>query len=200
MAKTSKTKTDAAPGRYEFRVWGKHTKARKMLARLATNVTNEEFEDCYLLVDDPSWNAKIRDNTLKIKQLVTEDKGFERWASDRHRSAESTPSPFDELFDQLRLSRPQRGKKYNLPKEVKKLDPVEGVRAVFVTKQRRRYQIGDLKAEVTDIDIHDSDHMLRTISIQGDNLKDLVKLRKKLGIRDEPNVPMHQLIEAETAP
>lgn len=185
--------------RYEFRVWGKHRKARKLLARLASDVTKEEFEDCYLLVDDPAWNAKVRDNTLKIKHLVAEDKGFERWASGRHRTAKSTPSPFDDLFEQLRLDRPQRGKKYNLPKEIKKLDSTEGVRAVFVTKHRRRYVIGDLKAEVTDIEIHDSDQVLRTLSIEGDNLKQLVKLRKQLGIRDEPNVPMHQLIESETS-
>lgn len=184
--------------RYEFRVWGKHRKARKLLARLASDVTKEEYEDCYLLVDDPSWNAKVRDNMLKIKHLVAEDKGFEQWASGRHRSAKSTPSPFDELFEELRLDRPQRGKKYNLPKEIKKLDPIDGVRAVFVTKQRRRYTIGDIKAEVTDIEIHDSDQVLRTLLIEGDDLKQLVKLRKKLGIRDEPNVPMHQLIDAET--
>lgn len=199
MGNSSNIGGEKQRARYEFRVWGKHRKARKELTRLATSVTKEEYEDCYLLVDDPSWNAKVRDNTLKVKQLVDEDKGFEQWASGRHRSVESTPSPFDELFAQLRLDRPQRGKKYNLPKELKKLDDIDGVRAVFVTKHRRRYALGDLKAEVTDIEIHDSDQVLRTLSIEGNDLKALVKLRKKLGIRDEPNVPMHQLIESETA-
>jgi len=84
---------------------------------------------------------------LKIKQLVSEKKGFEKWSSGRHRSADSAPTPFDELYETLRLDRPQRGKKYNLPKEVKKLDDEAGVRAVFVTKHRRRYTIGDITAE-----------------------------------------------------
>jgi hypothetical protein len=196
-AMAKKTKTPPVEAKYEFRVWGEHRQARKMLKQMATEVIREEFEDCYLLVDDPNWNAKVRDNTLKIKHLVEEDKGFERWASDHHRTADSTPTPFDELFEKLRLDRPQRGKKYNLPKEVRKLDPVEGVRAVFVTKQRRRYLLDEIKAEVTDIEIHESDQVLRTLSIQGNDLKQLVKLRKELGVKKEPNVAMHQLIESE---
>lgn len=200
MAKKSATGKDDRSSRYEFRVWGKHRKARKALARMAELEVEETFEDCYLLVDDASWNAKVRSNTLKIKELVTEDKGFQRWASGQYRSADKTPTPFDELFKELRLDRPQRGKSYSLPKAVKKLDPDLGVRAVFVVKHRRRYAVGDLRAEVTDIEIKDSDQVLRTLSIEGDDLKELVRLRKQLGIRDEPNVAMHELIEAETSP
>ncbi|MEM7092315.1 MAG: hypothetical protein AAF567_04870 [Actinomycetota bacterium] len=199
MAKSKTTPSDERTSRYEFRVWGKHRKARKLLAELADRVLEEEFDDCYLLVDDPTWNAKVRDNELKIKELVAERKGFEQWASDRPRSAKAAPTPFDELFEELRLDRPQRGKSYNLPKEVDKLDPDSGVRAVFVTKHRRRYYIGDLIAEVTDIDIHETDRTLRTLSIEGDDLKELTKLRKQLGIKGEDNVAMHQLIEAETS-
>jgi len=185
-------------GRYEFRVWGKHKAARNTLKSLATDVLEEEFEDCYLLVDDMTWNAKVRDSTLKIKQLVSEKKGFEKWSSGRHRSADSAPTPFDELYETLRLDRPQRGKKYNLPKEVKKLDDEAGVRAVFVTKHRRRYTIGDITAEVTDIDIHESDDVVRTLLIEGDDLDQLVKLRKKLGLKKEPNLAMHEFIGSET--
>jgi len=198
VGKQTKTEEAEISGRYEFRVWGKHKAARTELKRMASQVTEEEFEDLYLLVDDPTWNAKIRDNTLKIKQLVAEDKGFERWSSDRHHSAGSAPTPFDHLYETLRLDRPQQGKNYNLPKEAKKLDPVDGVRAVFVTKHRRRYQIGEIKAEVTDIDIHETDDVMRTISIQGNDLRELVALRKKLGLRKNENLAMHQYIESET--
>ena len=198
MAKNPQSTLEADDGTYEFRVWGSHKEARKTLKAMATSVTEEEFEDLYLLVDDPSWNAKVRDNTLKIKQLVANNKGFEQWASDRHHSVETTPSPFDELYETLRLDRPQKGKKYNLPKEVKKLDDEAGVRAVFVTKHRKRYTIGNIKAEVTDIEIHDSDETMRTISIQGNDLQELVRLRKKLGLKKKENLAMHQFIETET--
>lgn len=197
MGKRSELDREVRRARYEFRVWGTHRKARKKLARLASHSSSERYEDCYLIVDDPSWNAKVRDNTLKIKQLVAEDKGFERWVSDKHRTSESAPSPFDDLFDQLRLDRPQRGKSYDLRKAVAKLPPDSGVRAVFVTKRRRRYRIGNMRGEVTDIKIRRSGGTLRTLSVEGDDLAELVALRKKLGVRDEPNIAVHQAIGSE---
>ncbi len=133
MAKKQLT-PEPTGARFEYRVWGKHAKARKLLAKLATEHTTEKVNDCYLLVDDSSWNAKIRGNTLKIKQLVAEHKGFEQWTRDRHRTAESTPTPFDLIFEQLGLDRPQRGEEYDLYTEIAGLDAAAGVRAVFVTK------------------------------------------------------------------
>lgn len=198
MAKKQKLSGETR-GRYEFRVWGEHRKARKKLAKLASEKVVEDYDDCYLLVDDPSWNAKVRDNTLKIKQLIAEDKGFERWSSDKHRTAASTPSPFDDLFEELRLDKPQRGKKYSLEKAVAKLDPDLDVRVVFVSKHRERYLIDDIRAEVTDIEIRETGEVLRTLSFQGDDLPALIALRKQLGVRNEPNVAMHQVIEAEVA-
>lgn len=195
MAQDSDEKESRRRARYEFRVWGKHRKARKKLAELASSSTRETFDDLYLLVDDPEWNAKVRDNTLKIKHLVSEDKGFERWSRSRHTSAESTPTPFDEIFDALNLDRPQRGKTYDIARAVRELDPNSDVRPVFVTKKRQRFEIGDLVAEVTDIEFADSDEVLRTLSVEGDDLKALVALRKKLGLRGEPNIAMHQAID-----
>ena len=95
MTKKQLITPEPTGARFEHRVWGKHRKARKLLTKLATEQMTERVNDCYLLVDDPAWNAKIRNNTLKIKQLVAERKGFERWTSDRHRTADSVPSPFD---------------------------------------------------------------------------------------------------------
>ena len=195
MGKKRDVNKDERGARYEYRVWGKHRKARQKLARLASTEVRERVKDCYLLVDDSSWNAKIRRNNLKIKQLVAEDKGFERWTSDLHRTAETTPSPFDDIFEDLRLDRPQRGKSYDLYEAIENLDPASGARAVFVTKSRKRYTVGDLRAEVTDITITETSETLHTISIEGDDLDDLVALRKKLGLRDEPNLAVHQAID-----
>lgn len=184
-------------GRYELRVWGPHRSARKLLAKLATEQSTETVEDCYLLVDDPSWNAKIRDNTLKVKQLVAERKGFEQWTRDRHRTADSAPSPFDAIFEQLGLDRPQRGEEYDLFEEIARLGVDSGVRAVFVTKERRRYRIGDLRAEATDIRIHGTDEVLHTLSIEGDDLGQLATLRKRLGLRGEDNISVHNALDHE---
>ncbi len=182
--------------RFEYRVWGNHRKARKLLRQMATTETRERVHDCYLLTADSSWNAKIRDSTLKIKYLIAEDQGFERWASGKHRSSADTPSPFDTLFDELKLDRPQRGKSYDLERAVAELDPSTEVRAVFVVKHRRRYRIGQLRAEATDVMIRGSKDVLRTLSIEGDDLDELVTLRKTLGLADEPNSPVHQTLDA----
>lgn len=196
---TKQSATQRRRTRYEYRVWGKHRAARKALARLASDVTEESVDDCYLLVDDASVNLKVRDNRLKIKQMVAEHKGFEQWESGMHDSSDTVPSPFDALFDELKLDRPQRGKSFDLERAVGKLDPDSGVRAVFVTKHRRRYRVGGLRAEVTDIEIHDSDEVLHTLSIEGDDLSALVALRKELGLRGEPNIAVHEAIDAEVS-
>ena len=192
---TKKQLTSEPTGaRFEHRVWGAHRKACKLLAKLADEQSTEQVDDCYLLVDDPSWNAKIRDNTLKIKQLVAERKGFEQWTRDRHRSAGSTPSPFDAIFEQLGLDRSQRGEEYDLNTEIAALDAQAGVRAVFVTKERRRYRIGDLRAEATDIKIRDTGEVLHTLSIEGDDIDELSALRKRLGLRGEDNIAVHHAL------
>ena len=35
---------------------------------------------------------------------------------------------------------------------------------------------------------------MHTLAIEGENLDDLVSLRKKLGLRDQPNVAVHEAI------
>jgi propanediol dehydratase small subunit len=181
--------------RYEFRVWGDHPKACRKLAKLADEKSSEEFEDCYLLGNGPKWNAKVRDDTLKVKRLVDRERGFDRWDSNWHRRAESAPSPFDEVFDELSLDRPQRGKPYSLLRAVSTLDEDGATRAVFVTKVRTRYRIGSIRAEMTEIDVHDTSVKLRTLAIEGNNLDKLVALRRKLGLKGHTNVAMHVALD-----
>lgn len=197
MASKPRIDQGSRNSRFEYRVWGKHTGACRLLAKLADEETRERVDDCYLLIDDPSWNAKVRDDTLKVKELITENKGFERWASSKHQSSDDAPSPFDELYEHLDLDRVRDSKSFNLLDAVAALDPDLGVRAVFVTKRRRRYRIGSLKAEVTNIKITETGESLRTVAIEGDDLDELVALRKKLGLRDEPNIPVHQALDDE---
>ena len=194
MAKKQPPNSATNRTRYEYRVWGKHRKARQLLEKLASDVTEERVKDCYLLVEDATWNAKVRNNRLKIKQLVSEDKGFERWSAERPVSADAAPSPFDDLYERLRLDRPQRGKSYDLYDAVDRLDADPETHIVFVVKNRRRYTIGKLRAEVTDIEVTETSEVMHTLQIEGENLDDLVALRKKLGLRDQPNVAVHEVI------
>ncbi|MEP1123209.1 MAG: hypothetical protein ABJH68_04870 [Ilumatobacter sp.] len=180
--------------RYEYRVWGEHPRARKLLEQLASTVSEERVKDCYLLAGDGSWNAKVRNNRLKVKQLIAEDRGFERWSADRPRSAGDAPQPFDVLFEQLRLDRPQRGKSYDLYDAVDRLEADPDTKVVFVVKQRKRYTVGRLRAEATDIEIVETSEVMHTLAIEGEDLDDLVALRKKLGLSDQPNLAVHTAI------
>jgi propanediol dehydratase small subunit len=184
--------------RYEFRVWGDHPEARLKMASLADEESSDQFDDCYLLGNDLKWNAKVRSDTLKVKQLVDRERGFDRWDANWHRKAKSAPSPFDEVFDELSLDRPQRGKRYDLAKAVTTLDEAGDTRAVFVSKSRTRYRIGSMRAEVTNIDVHETATQLETIAIEGGNLDKLVALRRELGLKGHTNVAMHVALENET--
>lgn len=193
MSKKKSGDDEQIDGRYEYRVWGEYRKARKLLASLADTESTEEIDDCYFLTDDPTWNAKVRDRRMKLKQLVAEERGFEVWTSNWHRASKTAPDPFGDLFDDLRLGR----SKFDLVKAVKKLDSDDVNETVFVTKKRRRFRIGGIRAEVTDVTIDATGEVLRTLAIEGDDLDELVALRKKLGLAKEENVPMHVAIGSD---
>lgn len=184
-------------GKYEYRVWGKHKKARNLLDAMGTEKTVETIEDCYFLGDDPDWNAKVRDSTLKVKRLVAEERGFEQWTSESYQENTNTPEPFGELFDDLHLDRLNRGKKFNINKAVKELDDDHDARPVFVTKTRVRYRVGTVRAEVTDIVINATGEDLQTLAIVGNDLDELVALRKQLGLKKSDNVAVHLAIDPQ---
>ncbi len=196
MVKKDKHSDDDEGARYEYRVWEPRRKTRRALDRMATERHRETVEDCYFLVDDQSFNAKVRDNELKIKQLVAEERGFERWSSDWHRKAKTAPPPFDTLFEQLRLDREQQGRSFNLAKAVARLGPDAVAKAVLVEKLRTRYRVGSVRAEVTEITIKSSGEVLKSLAIEGDDLDELAALRKRLGLRGEENVAVHVAIDA----
>lgn len=182
--------------RFEYRVWGKHRRARRLLEEFADDQTSEHTEDCYLLVDDVMWNAKIRDNTLKIKRLVGERKGFEQWASSRHHCADTVPSALDRFFGPLEFLRSQRCGTYDLLAAITAVGPSTEVRPVVVTKHRRRHRVGDLRAEATVIRVHETSEVLHTLSIDGDDLVRLRALRNRLGLQGEDNVAVHNVLRS----
>jgi len=197
MAKNQASGDNHDSERYEYRVWGKRRKARKALKKLADSSSTEVMDDCYFLVDDPEWNAKVRDSTLKVKQLVGHKRGFERWTADWHTNAKRLDAPFDQLFDDLHLDRVQRGKRFSITKAVAKLDDDPAARPVFVKKCRTRYLIGSIRAEVTDITLTETGEELHTLAIEGADLDALVALRKRLGLKGLDNVPVHVAIDPE---
>jgi hypothetical protein len=68
---------------------------------------------------------------------------------------------------------------------------------VFITTKRTQYSIGQLRAEVTAILLRDSGEVMRTLSIEGDDMDELTALRKRLGLRHDPNIAVHEAIKTE---
>lgn len=180
--------------RYEYRVWGRRKRVRKQLAKLADATTVETFADCYFLSDTDDVNVKVRTDALKVKERVGRKRGFDRWTRVEHRSSDDAPRPYDDLIDDLRLHKAHK-RSWDLAERVERIDDDLDLRPVFVTKTRRRHTIGTLRAEVTDIAIDETGEVLHTIAIEGDDLDALVKLRKRLGLKGEDNVAVHQAID-----
>lgn len=185
---------DAAGATYEFRVWGKRKRVRRQLADLADDISTTTVSDCYFLSDDTSLNAKVRSDSLKIKELIGRERGFQKWVTTHHRTAETAPEPFDELADDLSI-RKARKPSWDLAARVDRLDPSHPTRPVFVTKERTLFRLGDLQAEATAITIDETGEVLHTIAIEGDDLDALVALRKTLGLKGTTNVAVHTAIE-----
>lgn len=168
MAKSGKESKQLS-GNHEFRVWGRHAKARRRLERLADPVTVETYTDEYVLVDDPDWNVKLRAGDVKVKQRVDVTRGFDCWESSW---LDGIHAAKGELRRQLR----------------------DDTTTVVVRKKRRRFEVGSARAEVTDV-VVDGGPTARSIAIEGDDLDELVRLRKKLGLTGEANVPMHEMLD-----
>lgn len=45
--------------RFEYRVWGTHRRARKMLETLADEQSTEHVDDCDVLVEDSALNVRV---------------------------------------------------------------------------------------------------------------------------------------------
>lgn len=175
---------EASNSRYEFRVWGSHTDAKRRLVALADMTVEERIDDCYLLTPDPATNIKIRKNRLKVKRLVSRRLGFERWANGRLPDAEDArPRPAN--------ADPVPG----VADAIDHLGPAGGVHPLLVTKHRRRFRFGSMRAEITDLKVYGRPGSLSTTAIEGRNLRDLIGLRSSLGFDFAPNLAVHLAID-----
>lgn len=174
---------DASNSRYEFRVWGPQSDAQRRLASLADVTAEEHVEDCYLLTADPATNIKIRRNRLKIKRLASRRQGFERWVSGKPQLALDNP-----------VGQPDGRLGLGLADAIGQLGP-GGVHPLLVTKHRRRFRFGALRAEITDLKVFGRPGSLSTTAIEGRNLRDLIRFRSSLGLDPAPNLAVHLAID-----
>jgi hypothetical protein len=191
MARSQKS---AVPrSRYEFRVWGHQDEAHRRLLSLADSSSEKHFKDCYLLIDDPTCNLKIRRNRLKVKRLVEERFGFQRWSTDWHKvTTEAAPHSGGA---QAAPGGAVRTESAGLGDVVEELHPAADLRPLFVTKHRMRFRFGSMRAEVTDLEVGQNGERLCTTAIEGRDLLDLIRLRSSLGLDLVPNVAVHLALD-----
>lgn len=196
----AETKQSGPDPRYEFRVWGEQPDARKLLSDLAGTVRKERLSDCYLLNGDPSHNAKIRHSRLKLKHLEEERLGFQRWSTAWHRVPKDVPEPFDKLLGDIsRAELRSDDIQHVLAEAADGLDAQDALRAVFVTKRRRLFKIGSMRAEATTVKIDGRPGSLSTVAIEGPDLHELIRLRETLGLAHAPNLALHEAVAREFA-
>jgi hypothetical protein len=195
----SEVELEGTSTRYEFRVWGKRKDVCKRLTKLADAVSEEQVHDCYLLGPDHSFNAKIRRNRLKVKTLVGERSGFERWSSTWHpMSAKKAPKPFNLLLAELDAKNPpKQGFERKVAKTIDKLDLDQDLRAVVVDKYRKRFDLGSIRAEATKLRVEGQSGPLRSVAIEGSDIDDLIQLRSLLGLAKVPNLAVHLAVDLQ---
>lgn len=190
----ARSQNSAVPrSRYEFRVWGHQDEAHRRLLSLADSASEKHFKDCYLLVDDPTCNLKIRRNRLKVKRLVEERFGFQRWSTNWHRV--TTEAPQADRGPQSAQTVVMPTDPTGLGDVVEELHPTADLRPLFVTKHRMRFRFGSMKAEVTDLEVGSSGEHLCTTAIEGRDLLELIRLRSSLGLDLVPNVAVHLALD-----
>jgi len=194
----TKNKNRVTPAKYEFRVWDPKRKVSRQLATMAEFDYGERLHDCYLLVADKSYNAKIRRNRIKIKRLVGEQAGFQCWSSKWLSSPNDAPKPFGRLLSELHSLRPVPDDfERELTRILRGLRLEKGVRPVFVTKRRRRFYLGSMKAETAEIKVRGHKSSRSTVAIEGSDLNDLIHLRSGLGLTKVPNLAFHLAISRQ---
>lgn len=174
--------------RYEFRAWGDWEHLRAKLADLATGQRHQRLHDCYLLVPASRLCAKIRKDQLKLKRLVEEESGFQRWASTWYENAERAPKPFRSFLRELAQRDHDEMDRSWLREVAGEIGPKLDVHPVFVTKDRDRFRLGPIRAELTQVTFQNQAGRLSTIAIEGPDIGHLKPLRSLLHLSHMPNV------------
>lgn len=185
--------------RYEYRVWGRRADLQRHLSGLADSVHHDSIEDCYLLVADPACNAKIRGKRLKVKRLIDERFGFQRWSSTWHR-LDRIPEPFGAMLAELTDQPHQWDDPQSLASAIGEVESLHSIRAVYVAKDRRRFRLGSIRAEAVELEIPGLGRPLTTVAFGGRDLGQLIQLRRTLGLDLAPNVAVHLAVDTDHPP
>jgi len=181
-------KTEA---RYEFRIWS-HTldEVRGRLLQLATPGGPEVSEEIYLVsATNDKCNAKIRNETMDIKRLISVEDGLECWIPVLKVGFPLKTSVIaDDIFPNLNVQTPELSKaqygKVELLDEV--MDSQPKIAIVPVAKTRLRFTMKTCRSEFASTAIRGVTQ--DTVAVEDCNPRIVWQLIHEIGINGGDNV------------
>lgn len=176
--------------RYEFRVFGNHLEEiERNIYDFSSLEQTREMHSIYLLAaGNPNHNIKIREGVMDIKTLEQEQDGLEQWnpilvgefplKSEVIKSvvfaALGTHSP---VFDR---------EEYTLQQFIDELIAVDpDITIAYVCKKRDAFTVGKCITEIAEIKVNGA--TIKTICIEAEDPKKVLKVKKKLHVDEEMN-------------
>ncbi len=180
--------------RWELRVWEVDEAVHDRLYALSPEPAITAQVDCYLIGPRFEFNAKIRDDVLEVKQLLERRAGFQRWAPDWSSEVPHEPGELNRLLVELGADRHDDLEPMSNSQLIDLINSARGLRAVNVTKKRRNFDLGDVLAEISEIEI-DGTEPRSCVVIESTSIDRMREMRDHLDLEGVPNVALHNAIK-----
>ena len=180
--------------RWELRVWEVDETVHDRLYALSPDPDITAQVDCYLVGPRYEFNAKIRDGVLEVKQLLERRSGFQRWAPDWSSDEPHEPGDLNRLLVELGADRHDELEPLSNSQLIDLVNSARGLKAVDVTKKRRNFDLGDVLAEISEIEINGTETR-SCVVIESTSIDRMREMRDHLGLNGVPNVALHNAIK-----
>lgn len=180
--------------RWELRAWEVEETVHDSLYALSPDPDITAQVDCYLVGPRYEFNAKIRDRVLDVKQLLERRAGFQRWAPDWSSEEPHDPGELNRLLVELGADRHDDLEPMSNSQLIDLVNAARGLKAVDVTKKRRNFDLGDVLAEISEIEI-DGTEPRSCVVIESTSIDRMTEMRDHLGLSGVPNVALHNAIK-----
>lgn len=180
--------------RWELRAWDVDDTVHDRLYALSPDPDITAQVDCYLIGPRYEFNAKIRDEVLEVKQLLERRGGFQRWAPDWTSEPPHQPSELNRLLVELGADRIEDLDPLSNSQLIDLVSSASRLKVVEVSKKRRNFDLGDVLAEISDIEI-DGAEPRSCVVVESTNLDRMREMRDHLGLEGVPNVALHNALK-----
>ncbi len=174
--------------RFEFRIFGNHLdEIINKIAEFSPKEMSREMHSIYLLAaGNPDHNIKIRDGVMDIKTLEQKKDGLEQWnpflVGEFPLKAEVIKSV---VFPALGTESPVFDREeYTLQQFIDELIAVDpDITIASVCKKRDAFTVGKCITEIAEVKVNGA--MIKTICIEAEEPKKVLKAKKKLHINED---------------